>query len=425
MHRKAAEMVFVVGVTVAALTGAADAQTASPQGQLKLTSPEGAALDASLRGAVERKDVPGVVALVTDRAHVLYQGAFGVADVASGRPLTDDALFRIASMTKPVTSVALMQLVEQGQISLDDPAEKYLPELANPKVIESFNAATGDYRLRPAARPPTVKHFLTHTSGLAYPFTSAIWRDFKPRAGETYPFGGPLLFDPGERWHYSTSTDVVGRLVEVVSHQKLEDYFREHIFIPLKMDDTSYNVPEAKGLRLVAQQRRAGEKMDGAIVLQNPQAGLTIASPIGGGGLASTASDYGRFMRMLLNGGALDGVRVLKAETVALMGQNQIGAVSVPALKTALPRSADFTFIADGRDKWGLGFLITTDQVPGKRSPGSLSWGGINNTFFWIDPARGIAGVIMMQYLPFADAKALTTYDAFERGAYQLVNAER
>ena len=425
MHRKTAEMVFVVGVTVAALTGAADAQTASPQGQLKLTSPEGAALDASLRGAVERKDVPGVVALVTDRAHVLYQGAFGVADVATGRPLTDDALFRIASMTKPVTSVALMQLVEQGQISLDDPAEKYLPELANPKVIESFNAATGDYRLRPASRPPTVKHFLTHSSGLAYPFTSAIWRDFKPHAGETYPFGGPLLFDPGERWHYSTSTDVVGRLVEVVSHQKLEDYFREHIFIPLKMDDTSYNVPEAKGLRLVAQQRRAGEKMDGAIVLQNPQAGLTIASPIGGGGLASTASDYGRFMRMLLNGGALDGVRVLKAETVALMGQNQIGAVSVPALKTALPRSADFTFIADGRDKWGLGFLITTDQVPGKRSPGSLSWGGINNTFFWIDPARGIAGVIMMQYLPFADAKALTTYDAFERGAYQLVNAER
>ena len=425
MHRKAAEMVFVVGVTVAALTGAADAQTASPQGQLKLTSPEGAALDASLRGAVERKDVPGVVALVTDRAHVLYQGAFGVADVATGRPLTDDALFRIASMTKPVTSVALMQLVEQGKIGLDDPAEKYLPELANPKVIESFNAATGDYRLRPASRPPTVKHFLTHTSGLAYPFTSAIWRDFKPHAGETYPFGGPLLFDPGERWHYSTSTDVVGRLVEVVSHQKLEDYFHEHIFIPLKMDDTSYNVPEAKGPRLVAQQRRAGEKMDGAIVLQNPQAGLTIASPIGGGGLASTASDYGRFMRMLLNGGALDAVRVLKAETVALMGQNQIGAVSVPALKSALPRSADFTFIADGRDKWGLGFLITTDQVPGKRSPGSLSWGGINNTFFWIDPARGIAGVIMMQYLPFADAKALTTYDAFERGAYQLVNAER
>ena len=128
---------------------------------------------------------------------------------------------------------------------------------------------------------------------------------------------------------------------------------------------------------------------------------------------------------MLLNGGELEGARVLKAETVTLMGQNQIGAVSVPALKSALPRSADFSFIADGRDKWGLGFLITADLVPGKRSPGSLSWGGINNTYFWIDPARGIAGVILMQYLPFADAKALALYDAFERGAYQLASAER
>ena len=165
--------------------------------------------------------------------------------------------------------------------------------------------------------------------------------------------------------------------------------------------------------------------MDGAIVLQTPQPGLTIPEPIGGGGLASTANDYGRFVRMLLNGGELDGARVLKAETVTLMGQNAIGAVSVPALKTALPRSADFTFIADGRDKWGLGFLITADQVAGKRSPGSLSWGGINNTYFWIDPSRGIAGVILMQYLPFADAKALAVYDAFERGAYQLATAER
>src|SRR4249919_236412 len=415
MNRKTTGVVITVGIVLAASLGTLRAQN----------SPGSAAIDASLRDAVERKDVPGVVALVTDRQRVLYQGAFGVADVSTGRALTATALFRIASMTKPVTSLALMQLVEQGRLGLDDPAEKYLPELAGLKVFESFDAATGAYRLRPAARPVTVRHFLTHTSGLAYPFTSATWRDFKPRAGETYPFGGPLLFDPGERWHYSTSTDVVGRLVEKVSGQKLEDYFRERIFVPLKMTDTSYNVPEAKGPRLAAQQQRAGERMDGAIELQKPQPGLTIAAPIGGGGLASTASDYGRFVRMLLNGGTLDGVRVLKAETVALMGQNHIGAVSVPALKSALPRSADFTFIADGRDKWGLGFLITADQIQGKRCPGSLSWGGINNTFFWVDPARGIAGVIMMQYLPFADAKALAVYDAFERGAYQLLSAER
>ena len=415
MYRKVLEMVVTVGVAVAAFAGAASAQNSSA----------GPALDKSLGEAVARKDVPGVVALVTNRERVIYQGTFGVADVSNGRPLKADSLFRIASMTKPVTSVALMQLVEQGKIALDDPAEKYLPELANPKIVKSFDAKTGDYELRPASKPATVRQFLTHTSGLAYPFTSAIWRDFKPHAGETYAFGGPMLFEPGERWHYSTSTDVVGRLVEVVSGQKLEDYFHDHIFVPLKMNDTSYNVPEAKGPRLVAQQQRAGERMDGDIVLQKAQLGLTISNPVGGGGLASTADDYGRFMRMVLNGGELEGARVLKAETVAMMGQNQIGAVSVPALKSALPRSVDFTFIADGRDKWGLGYLITVDQLPGMRSPGSLSWGGINNTYFWIDPARGLAGTIMMQYLPFADAKALATYRTFELGTYQLVNAVR
>src|SRR3954464_5550385 len=206
MYKKTAEILFTISVGVAALTGTASAQN----------SPASLALDASLRGAVERKDVPGVVALVTDRERVLYQGAFGVADVATGRPLTADALFRIASMTKAITSVALMQLVEQGRLGLDDPAEKYLPELAGLKIFESFDAATGAYRLRPASRPATVRHFLPHTSGVAYPSPSATWRDFKPQSGETYPFGGPLLFDPGERWHYSTSTDVVGRLVEVI-----------------------------------------------------------------------------------------------------------------------------------------------------------------------------------------------------------------
>jgi len=378
-----------------------------------------AAIDAALRSAVERNDVPGVVALVTNRDRVLYEGAFGVADVGTKRPVAKTSLFRIASMTKPVTSLALMQLVEQGKVSLDDPADKYLPELVGLKVIQSFEPATGEYTVRPAATRATVRHFLTHTSGLAYPFTSSIWRDFKPKAGEVYPFGGPLLFEPGERWHYSTSTDVVGRLVEVISGQKLEDYFRQHIFVPLKMYDTSYNVPPEKGARLVAAQQRAGERMDGTIVLQSPQPGLEIAAPIGGGGLASTANDYGRFVRMLLNDGQLEGVRVLKAETIALMSQNQIGSIGVPALKTALPRSADFTFIADGRDKFGLGFLITSDAVPGKRSPGSLSWGGINNTYFWVDRSRGIAGVILMQYLPFADAKALAVHDAFERATYQ------
>jgi CubicO group peptidase (beta-lactamase class C family) len=412
MHRKTIAAVLMIPMTFALAGAVAQAQDRTRAGAL---------IDQKLREAVERKQVPGVVALVTDRKGVVYQGAFGVADVATGQPLTADSMFRIASMTKAITSTAVMQLVEQGKLTLDDPVEKYLPEMAKLPVFDSFDAKTGNYHLHMTSKPITVRHVLTHTSGLGYPFTSATLRDFKPRAGETYQ-DGPLLFEPGEKWWYGTSTDIVGRLVEKISGQTLEDYFRQHIFIPLKMTDTSYNVPEQKAARLVAAQQRDGERMDGAIVKTAVQPGLTIPQPVGGGGLASTASDYGRFVRMLLNGGELDGARVLKAETVALMGQNQIGNVSVPALASALPRSRDFSFIADGRDKWGLGFLITTDHVPGKRSAGSLSWGGISNTYFWVDQNRGIAGVILMQYLPFADPAALAVYDAFERAAYQLAD---
>ena len=414
MYRKAIAALVMMPIAFTLASSVAQAQNATRSTAL---------IDRPLREAVERKDVPGIVALVTDRKGVIYQGTFGVADVASGRPLTPDALFRIASMTKAITSAAAMQLIEQGKLALDDPAEKYLPELAKLPVFDSFDAKTGDYRLHPTSKPMTVRHVFTHTSGLGYPFTSATLRDFKPRAGENYPVG-PLLFEPGEKWLYGTSTDVVGRLVEKISGQKLEEYFHQHIFTPLKMNDTSYDVPQDKAQRLVAGQQRDGDRMDGAIVKQSVQPGLTIAQPIGGGGLASTASDYGRFVRMLLNGGELDGARVLKPETIVLMGQNHIGAVSVPALKSALPRSRDFSFIADGRDKWGLGFLITADHVPGKRSSGSLSWGGINNTYFWVDPSRGIAGVILMQFQPFADPKALAVYDAFERATYQLADAQ-
>jgi methyl acetate hydrolase len=229
-------------------------------------------IDQRLSEAVARKDVPGVVALVTNRQRVLYQGAFGVADVATGRPLTADGLFRIASMTKAITSTAAVQLMEQGKFALEDPVEKYLPEMAKLPVFDSFDAKTGNYRLHPSTKPITVRHLLTHTSGLGYPFTSATLRDFKPRAGESYP-DGPLLFEPGERWWYGTSSDIVGRLVEKISGQSLEDYFRAHIFKPLKMDDTSYNVPEAKAPRLVAAQQRDGERMDGPIVKQAVQPG--------------------------------------------------------------------------------------------------------------------------------------------------------
>ena len=379
-------------------------------------------IDEAMHRAVERRDVPGVVVMAADRKRIIYQGAFGIADVGEGRPLKLDSLFRIASMTKAITSTAALQLIEQGRFAIEDPVETYLPEFARLSVFASFDAATGDYRLRPAGKSVTVRHLFTHTSGLAYAFTDPTVRDFKPRAGEGYPVG-PLLFEPGERWLYSTSTDWLGRLVEKISGASLEDYFRTHIFAPLGMSDTSYFVPKDKEARLVTVNRRLA---DGSIARDENQPPTSGFTPIGGGGLTSTAADYLRFTRALLNGGELDGARILSASTVAQMGRNHIGALGVPAQKSAIPaRSDDFSFIADGRDKWGLGFLITADAVPGKRSPGSLSWGGINNTYYWLDSTRGITGVILMQFLPFADRKALALYDAFERGVYQLADTLR
>jgi CubicO group peptidase (beta-lactamase class C family) len=375
------------------------------------------AVDATLNRAFDESGIPGAVAFATNRDRILYHGAFGIADIGTNRTMTEDAMFRIASMTKPITSLAAMQLIEQGRFNLDDPVEKHLPEFADLKVFESFDHSIGSYSVRPARKSVTVRHLLSHTSGIGYNFTSPIVRDFKPKPGESYP-AGPLLFEPGERWHYGIGTDWVGRLVEVTSGQTLDAYFREHIFAPLKMSDTHYSIPREKEPRLVTVNRR---RADGSFEKEATQPPLILRTTPGSTGLTSTAADYTRFLRMFLNGGELEGARIVSAETIAEMSRNQIGTLNARALKTAMPdRSNDFSFIADGRDKWGLGFLVTAADTPGGQSVGTLSWGGLFNTYFWIDPARGIAGVILMQFLPFADPKALTLYWTFQHAIYRL-----
>ena len=381
-----------------------------------------ARLNERLQAAVGRGDVPAVVAIAADRTRVIYSGAFGMRDAGHRQPMTADTIFRIASMTKPVTSVALMQLVEQGRVMLDDPADKYLPAFRNLQVFDSFSTATGAYTLHRAARPPTVRELLTHTSGLAYNFVSPTVRDFKPREGEVFE-AGPLVFEPGQRWHYGPSTLWVGKIVEAVSGRTLEAYLHERVFDPLGMRDTSFNVRTEDQARVATADTR---HPDGSFA-EAPAAPIpTVTEFRGDGGLFSTAVDYIRFEQMVLNDGRFNGTVVLSPKSIAAMVSNQIGSLNVSALRTAMPeRSSDFTFVDDGRDKWGLGFLITSRGTPGKRSAGSLSWGGINNTYFWIDRNRGVAGVIMMQFLPFADSRALAVYDAFERGAYEILEDGR
>ena len=378
--------------------------------------PTSAAVDAYLTGVVRDTRIPGIVALVVDADRVVYTGAFGRQNVAGGVPMAADSIFRIASMTKPVTSVAVMMLVQEGDIGLDDPVAKYLPAFEDQQVIETFNPADKTYTTRPAARPMTVRHLLTHTSGLGYGFsnpTMAALVGGDPGASVTR---FPLLHDPGARWTYGESTRVLGKLVEEVSGQPLDEFMTERIFIPLGMSDTFYTVPAQKVGRVVTVHRTTPE---GLVETPNP---AEITAPVyGDGGLHSTAADYAKFIQLFLNDGrAPNGARLLSEATVALMGENHIGAIFVEQQPAALPALTEPFPLGAGRDKFGLGFQITgphSDRFA--RSPGSMSWAGIFNTEFWIDPARGIGGVLLMQYLPFYDHAAIDTLQGFEHRVYE------
>jgi CubicO group peptidase (beta-lactamase class C family) len=380
-------------------------------------------IDQVLREAVDEKRLPGIVAMVAVADHVIYQGASGKQDTIKNTPMTVDSIFRIASMTKPITSVGVMQLVESGRVKLDEPAATYLPELSQVQVLEEFDASTGKAKLRPPKAPPTVRQLLSHTSGFAYDFFDPQLHRYvatgavpSARQGDDGFLKAPLLFDPGSRWEYGISTDWLGKLVEKVSGQTLEDYLRQHIFQPLGMTDTFFDVPPEKQARVVALHQR---QEDGSFLEPPPQPFKPVRFFSGGGGLYSTASDYLKFERMLLGGGKLGNKRILQSETVDQMSRNQIGDLMLVELRSSVPQLAkDPIRIPGSLDKFGLGFGINTKPVEGGRSRGSLAWAGIFNTFFWIDPPRKTCTVIMMQILPFSDDAANSVVEHFERAVY-------
>lgn len=373
-------------------------------------------IDGTLRSGIAQRGIPAVAGMVATDRRIIYSGAFGTRD-SSGIPVRADSIFGIASMTKAITTVAALQLVETGKVKLDEPVGKYLPKLENPEVLEGFDPQSGKPILRPARTRITLKHLLTHTSGLCYDTWDGEMFRYS-RAVENSQPPGPLMFEPGERWQYGTGVDWTGRLVEALSGMNLEDYFQSKIFRPLEMPDTSFVLPEPKFERLVSTYQRGP---DGALKQGERKLPSRPKAFNGGGGLHSTCADYVRFMQMILNKGlGPNNARILEAKTVEGMQMNQIGPLTAGKMKSYRPElSSDVDIQPGATEKWGLGFLINTTPYTGGRSAGSLAWAGIANTFYWIDPKRSLCAVLMMQFLPFVDKEAVGLLGDFERAVYR------
>lgn len=381
------------------------------------------AISTLLKRASDAGDVPGVAATAaTKDGGVFYEGAFGKRSLGGAAPMTIDTVVRIASMTKAVTGACAMQLVEQGKLTLDEPIGRLLPDLAGVQVFEGFDD-NGEPRLRAPKRPVTLRHLLTHTSGHVYDTWNADITPYREKTGIPATDSGldaalrtPLLFDPGEDWEYSIGIDWAGKAVEAASGMKLGQYMKQHIFDPLGMTDSGFTVGEDQNARRAAIHARGP---DGLAPFERKFPDKPEYEA-GGGGLSSTVRDYLKFTQMILHKGEFNGARVLKPETVALMSQNAMGDLNVRALKTAQPmRSRDVDFI-DGM-KWGLTFLINPQPLDTGRSANSLAWAGLMNSYYWIDPAKGVTGVFATQILPFCDVKALPLFWEFERAVYNAV----
>lgn len=381
-------------------------------------------LDDLLSGAVAQGAVPGVVALVSNRDGSIYEGSFGRRRLDEPAAMSLDTVCWIASMTKAITAAAAMQLVERGALSLDAPLASVLPQLGRTVVLTGFDDS-GKPQTRAPARPITLRHLLTHTAGFGYEVWNPEIKQYVAATGMPSHTTGlnaaletALLFDPGERWNYSIGIDWAGKAVEAASGQKLGAYLQDHLLGPLGMTDTAFLISADMRSRMakVHQRDRSGHLM--ALpqfeVVQNPQ------FEGGGGGLYSTIGDYAKFMRMILNQGQANGRTILRRETVALMSRNAMGNCRVVEMKSISPeRSLDVEFFPGVEKTWGLSFQINEAAAPTGRAAGSLSWAGLTNCYFWIDPVNGIAGAYLTQILPFADRLSLPLYLDFESAVYR------
>lgn len=382
-----------------------------------------ARLDSGMSDWVKKEWVNGSVVFIARKGKIVFHKAYGYNDPETKAPLDKNGIFRIASQTKAITSVAVMMLWEEGKFSLDDPVSMFIPSFANQKVMSTFNPKDTTYTTVPAKRASTIRDLLTHTSGLGYPWigtpeANAIYaksritgglgeREQKLSDAMTRLGTLPLLFQPGEKWMYGANTDVLGYLVEIWSGMTLEDFFTQRIFQPLGMNNTYFNIPPEKASMLVNffQEDSTGIKKQ-----DNAFGGLDMSFPLqkhdyfsGGGGLSSTIADYAVFLQMLLKGGEYNGVRLLAHNTVRLMTMNQIGDLSL------------------GENKFGLGFSIITENGSrlGPSQAGTYAWGGAFSTSYFVDPKEEM---IVLLYRQMWGSNISSIDKAFKPLVYQAIN---
>ena len=365
-----------------------------------------ARIDALLSASVKEDRIPGAVALIARRGHIVYHKAFGMADNAAGRAMKPDDIFRIASQSKAITSTAVMMLWEEGKLQLDDPVSKFIPEFKNPQLLKTFNKDDGSYTTEPAKGEITIRHLLTHTSGIGYGVIDGDER-FKQiykkagitdlfttepvRIGESVKKLGklPLHHNPGEKFTYSEGLDVLGYVIEVVSGMTFEQFLKTRLFDPLGMKDTGFYLPESKAARLVPVQKPEGGKwVHYPVTFYDPDYPIKGAKTFfsGGAGLSSTARDYATFLQMYLNHGELGGVRVLSRTTVDTVLANHSGDLMSGGKK--------------GDSYQALAFGVLTQQGQdkgGKGSVGTFDWGGYFNTQYFADPKEQVVGILMKQ----------------------------